>query len=171
MLEGDGLTITDSHVIMAYLADVHKDRAVAERFYPTDKKNRALVDCMMYYEAGHLFCRLRVLYEPIFYFNKVDMPEEWKKYMESQYEYVNDYLKKTEYLCGDHLTIADLSVVTTITSISDYVKVDPVKHYSIVKWIERISVLDSFKEKNIEGAKQVQEVVEQCKAINKNKKA
>ncbi|CAD7015398.1 unnamed protein product [Ceratitis capitata] len=65
VLDDNGTVVTDSHVISAYLADKYSPD---ETLYPKDKLKRMEVDSRLYYDAGHLFPRVRLMVEPVIYF-------------------------------------------------------------------------------------------------------
>lgn len=58
VFEDNGVVITDSHAIIAYIVDKYgKD----DTLYPKDIVQRAKVNEKMFFDTGFLFCRLRLL--------------------------------------------------------------------------------------------------------------
>lgn len=156
VLEDNGLKLVDSHVICGYLVDKY---GTNDKLYPKDVEKRALVDSRLYYEAANVFCRLRFLMEPVFYEKSTDWPE-WKiKYIQKVYEVLDRFVSETPYMCGNDLTIADFSLISSISSGNIVAPIDSVAYPYLLKWIHRISRLPYYEEKNGSGGKIIQELV------------
>lgn len=156
VIDDDGVFISDSHAICAYLVEKYAD---SDRLYPKDLVKRALVDSRLHFDSGHLFCRLRMLFEPIFYNQSKEMPEDRINYIRVQWDILDRFLQDSPYVCGDDLTIADFCLVATAASLTEIVPMDPVAHANILKWIERLSKLPYYEEANGIGARDVQSAV------------
>lgn len=155
-MDDNGVRIVDSHAICAYLCDKY---GTNDSLYPKDLVKRALVNSRLYFDAGHLLCRLRFLFEPILYHKSTDLPQEKIEYMRSQWEIMERFLEKSQYLCGDEMTIADLCCIATVSSIDEIVTIDARKYPKFLQWIERLSQLPYYEEKNGVGAHHAQEGV------------
>lgn len=152
-LDDNGVLIADSHAICAYLVGKYgKD----DSLYPKDLVKRALVDSRLHFNSGHLFARLRFLYEPVFYFKSPEMPEDRVKYIQTAIDILERFLAKKPYVCGDQLTIADICLVASASSLTENVPLDSVKHSKVIQWIVRISKLPYYAEANGVGAKGLQ---------------
>lgn len=150
LLDDNGVIVSDSHAISAYLVSKY---GKSDRLYPKDLAKRALVDSRLHFDSGHLFCRLRMLFEPIFYHKSKEMPDERVKYIQIMWDILNRFVDKSPYVCGDDMTIADLCILATATSLTDLAPMDPVAHKAIFKWIERMSKLPYYQQINNVGAK------------------
>lgn len=162
-IDDNGVVIADSHAICAYLSEKY---GKTDRLYPKDLAKRALVDSRLHFDSGHMFARLRFLYEPILYYKSKDMSDEKIKYIQDVWDIIERFLEKTPYLCGDDLTIADLCLVASVTSVNSIAPMDPEKHGKIFKWIERLAQLPYYEEKNAKGAEGLQEGVRQLHQKN-----
>ena len=103
----------ESHAILRYLAD---SRGVPEHWYPRDIKKRAAVD--MYLDQHHSYLRQGV---GGYIFKKLFSPGmTGRVYKDHELDFhrimlkrslrlVEARLSKTSYLCGNEMTIADLS--------------------------------------------------------------
>lgn len=127
--------------------------------YPKDLVKRSQVNARLHFDSGHFFARLRFLYEPILYYKSSDLPEERFKYIRTALDILERFLADTPYVCGNELTIADLCIVATATSLTDIVPLDPAKHSKIIQWIERLSKLPYYGKLNGAGAKDVQVII------------
>lgn len=150
MLDDNGTLIVDSHAIMAYLVEKYAD---SDQLYPKDLVKRAKVDARMHFDSGHVFCRLRMLCEPVLYEKATELPEEKIEYIQRAWEIINHYVENTSYVCGDEMTIADFSLVATTASLTDLAPIDPDKYGAIFDWINRMSQLPYYEEINAGGAR------------------
>ncbi|XP_055307097.1 glutathione S-transferase 1-like [Sitodiplosis mosellana] len=162
-LDDNGVLIADSHAICAYLVGKYgKD----DSLYPKDLAKRAQVDSRLHFDSGHLFARLRFLYAPILYCKSSEMPEDRIQNIQTAWDILERFLSETPYVCGNDLTIADLCLVATASSLTDIVPLDPVKHSKIKQWIDRLSQLPYYEEVNAIGAKGLQAAIR--KLLKKN---
>lgn len=152
-LDDNGVQIADSHAICAYLSEKY---GKTDRLYPRDLVKRSQVDARLHFDSGHLFARLRFLYEPILYYKGFKMSEKRKQYIYTAFDILERFLANTPYVCGDELTIADLCIVATAASLDEIVPFDPVKHAKIIQWIKRLSQLPYYEECNAIGARELQ---------------
>ncbi|XP_030378077.1 glutathione S-transferase 1 [Scaptodrosophila lebanonensis] len=164
--DGDA-TIIDSHAICAYL--VEKYGKEHETLYPKDLVKRANVDARLHLDSGHLFARLRFLYEPILYFGSTDCSIDKIAYIQKCYEILENFLKDQSYLCGNELTIADFCCVATITSVNDVAPIDEFKFPKLLAWLQRLAELPYYKETNQEGAEELKAIFKAKLAENRGK--
>lgn len=64
------------------------------------------------------------------------------------YDYIEKFLSKQLYLAGDHLTIADLCCICTITCGTIYVPISEERYPKITDWIKRMSALPYYEDTN-----------------------
>lgn len=60
------------------------------------------------------------------------------------YEFVEAFLQGHDYLVGNQLTIADLSAVTSVTSLDILVPIDANKFPNVAAWIKRLEALPYY---------------------------
>lgn len=166
LVDGD-VVITDSHAIAAYLVDKY---ASNDSLYPKDLGKRAVVNSLLHLDSGHLFARLRFLYEPVLYHGSPDCPMDKIAYVQVCYDILEGFLKKNTYLCGPELSIADLSVVSTVTSGNDTCPIDPSKYPKFTAWLERMAELPYYNDTNKQGADELKEIFKNKLAENRGKK-
>lgn len=65
--------------------------------------------------------------------------------------FLNTFLEDRTWLAGDEITIADASILCTVTAIEIAMPIDPEKFPRLADWLERGKDLDFFKEANAEG--------------------
>ncbi|KAL9919039.1 glutathione S-transferase 1-like [Glossina fuscipes fuscipes] len=156
-LEDDGNFIWDSHAIMAYLVSKYgKDDA----FYPKDLLKRAVVDQRLHFESGVMFQGgLRNITAPLFFKNETKIPRSKIDAIVDVYNFLELFLKNGPYMAGSHLTIADFSIVSTATSLVNFVEVDAGKYPKLTAWLKRMETLPYYEETNGKGAQKIKEMI------------
>ncbi|XP_011066703.1 PREDICTED: glutathione S-transferase 1-1-like [Acromyrmex echinatior] len=132
----DDLKISERSVeaIMAYLVDQYGQD---DTLYPRNIEARALVNQRLYFDLGNLFpnifdCYLKVLRKEI---DTCD-PAQFEKLIEN-FQIMNNFLEGQAYVAGDNLTIADLSLVASVTTAMIF-GFDLGEYNNISDWLERI---------------------------------
>ncbi|KAH8407440.1 hypothetical protein KR222_001262, partial [Zaprionus bogoriensis] len=150
MLEDDDACIWDSHAIIAYLVGKYGKN---DSLYPKDLLQRAIVDQRLHFESGVVFANaVRSITKPLFFFGQKIIPKERIDAIVEVYDFVEVFLKDHDYMAGDQLTIADFSLVSTISSLPAFVDIDAVKYPKITAWIKRMEQLPYYSE-NDKGAR------------------
>ncbi|XP_017079188.1 glutathione S-transferase 1 [Drosophila eugracilis] len=152
LLQDDDACIWESHAIMAYLVDKY---AASDELYPKDLLQRAKVDTLMHFETGVIFeAALRRLTRPVLFCGESTLPKNQVDHINQIYDFVEAFLDDHDYMAGDQLTIADFSIVSTITSIGVFLELDLAKYPRIAAWLERLKELPYYEEANGTGAAQ-----------------
>jgi len=115
VLVHDGLALTESRAILQYLANAF-GTAQTESLYPKDPKKRAVVDMRLLFDMGTLYKTFAEAYYPKVFYQQALDAEKVKKLDESL-GYLEQFLTNTKYVAGDNLTIADFTVVASLTTI------------------------------------------------------
>lgn len=136
--------------------------------YPRELVKRSVVQSRLFFDCGHLFARIRFLYEPVIYEGVADLPKVKIDYIVRTYEAVENYLKSGEFLCGDKMTIADLCCLASLSSCDRIALIDTKKYPKFSKWMESMKKLPYYEKANGEGAVILQNFVLQ--AVEENKK-
>lgn len=156
-LEDDGHFIWDSHAIMAYLVRKYgKDDAL----YPKDLYKRATVDQRLHFESGVIFQGgIRNITAPMFFRNETRIPQHQIDAIVDIYNLLETFLQNSKYIAGDQLTIADFSIVSSVTSLVAFVEIDSSKYKKLTAWIKRMESLPYYQEANGVGAKILIEMI------------
>ncbi|XP_030382129.1 glutathione S-transferase 1-like [Scaptodrosophila lebanonensis] len=149
-LEDNGQFIWDSHAIMAYLVRKYgKD----DSLYPKDPILRAIVDQRLHFESGVVFTgALRSITTPLLFSGRTEIPKERIDAIAEVYDFMEEFLKHHNYIAGNHLTIADFSLISSITSLVAFLDIEVVKYSQIVAWMRRLEQLPYYEEANGSGA-------------------
>lgn len=94
---------------------------------------------------------LRSITKLLFWFGKKVIPKERVEAIVEVYDFVEVFLKDHDYIAGDHLTIADFSIVTTISALIAFIEINTSKYPKISAWIKRLEQLPYYEE-NAKGA-------------------
>lgn len=156
----------DSHAIMAYMVSKY---AKDDSLYPKDLSKRARVDQRMHYENGVLFQVIKDLVSRIIYGGETSYNEKTVQNCHAAYEFLEKFLDNQNYVVGSELTIADVSIHTTLITLHRIFAVDKEKYPNIVAWMERLKSLPDNDEVNEKGADQLAMRIKGCLADNQAK--
>lgn len=148
VLDDNGVIVVDSHAICAYLSEKYGE---TDRLYPKDLEKRALVDARLHFDSSNLFARLRFLYEPVLFMKSTELADDRIQLLQTSWDILERFLENSLYVCGDEMTIADFSLVSTAASATEIVPLEREKHLKIIEWMERMSQLSYYDELNGEG--------------------
>lgn len=156
----NGVPVYDSHAILIYL--VSKYGEDAKDLYPEDQVVRARINAWLHFDSGVLFPRLRGALEPVFYFGMKEIPRERMDAIEQAYNLFEGALKG-DFLVGSSLTLADISVTTTLVSLNGTVAMTESKYPKSCAFLKRMEqTMPCYKEYNAD-------ILEETKALIKEK--
>ncbi|XP_029156857.1 glutathione S-transferase D1-like [Nylanderia fulva] len=113
-IDDKGFILCESRPIMAYLVNKY---AKNDSLYPKDPKQKAIVDQMMYFDAGSLYPSLVKCFIPVVRGLASSINEADLERVQKSFEVLNSFLEGREFAAGDNLTIADFTISTTICAI------------------------------------------------------
>jgi glutathione S-transferase len=145
VLEDGGWFLSESHAIMAYLAD----RTPGQTLYPTETRARADVNRWMFWNAQHFQPSVGIL--------------NWERFVKAHLGHgapdpaevargerlvhecarvLDGHLARRDFLVGDALTLADLALAATIAPTAKL----PLESYEhLGRWFSRIGELPVWK--------------------------
>lgn len=74
------------------------------------------------------------------------------------YDFLEKYLGTNKLIAGDDLTVADISCLSTLTSLAILVPIGSSKYPKTTAWIQRLQTLPWYSE-NVSGLKKFEEKV------------
>jgi glutathione S-transferase len=143
-IDDDGFTVFESAAIMKYLC-----RKNDANYYPQDLFRQAIVDQWLSFVCVHIYMALaRVL------FNKVIGPligaPVDEQSLKTGYEFlarflpvIEGQLKKTKYLAGDELTIADFALLANVDP-AEVIELDLSQYPKLNAWRENLRSQDFY---------------------------
>ncbi|XP_036227260.1 glutathione S-transferase D7 isoform X2 [Bactrocera oleae] len=110
-INDEGLVLWESRAILQYMAAAYgKD----DSLYPTDVRSRALVDQRIQFDLGTLYARMYDCYLPTVLWS-APVDESKKPRLAEAFDWFNTSLKGHEFAALDHFTIADLTLLVTVS--------------------------------------------------------
>ncbi|XP_035774393.1 glutathione S-transferase 1 isoform X1 [Anopheles albimanus] len=132
-LVDNGFALWESRAICTYLAEKYgKD----EQLYPKDPQKRAVVNQRLYFDMGTLYQRFADYYYPQIFAKQPANAENEKK-MKDAVDFLNTFLDGQKYVAGDQLTVADLSILATVSTY-DVAGFELAKYPNVQKWYDNI---------------------------------
>lgn len=137
-----GFSIWDSHAIAGYLVSQYgKD----DRLYPKDSKKRAQVDQKLHFDTEHLFPCVNETVFPLLCRGKSDIPKFTRKKVERTYLMLQEFLKRSDWLAGNKVTIADICCCSSISVLDYLIPVGETKP-RLANYIQRCSALPHYED-------------------------
>jgi len=141
-LDDDGVIIPDSHAIITYLVSKYGND---DSLYPRDLAKRSLVDARLHFDSSVAFPILKITYRAHIYEGQTEYLTQWQTRQISEvYDFVNAFLAKSKWVAGESVTLADISLATTISSLDAMLPIDDVKYPKVRQWLEAADALDYF---------------------------
>lgn len=151
----ENFELTDLKTIVMYLADQYgKD----DTLYPEDPELRALINQRIFFDIT-LFSHFLNHFTPNLFKNITSSPKFYSS-IDSSFEVLDKFLDGEEYVAGDFLTIADLVLVTTVSTY-EAIGVDIEKYPNVWRWYENL--MELMPGVNIHKAGVVAFLAEVCK--------
>ncbi|CAB3251316.1 unnamed protein product [Arctia plantaginis] len=128
-----------------------------------DLKQRAIVDQRLDFDLGTLYPRFAKYFYPQVFADAPQDPAAFKL-LEDALGFFDAFLEGHKYSAGDQLTLADLSLVATVSTI-ELTEVKLENYPNIVKWYELVkSTAPGYKEANEKGIDEFKQFLAQKKA-------
>lgn len=135
-IDDNGFRMDESRAICAYLANKYSKN---DSLYPKNPKSRAMVDSRLYFDMGVFYEAFSGLYVrvqsptfilffknfffqqyPIIFGNATSLDPSKKRKLDQALEHLNAFLTESKYAAGDHLTIADFSLLASAATMMVY---------------------------------------------------
>ncbi|KAF5279728.1 hypothetical protein FQA39_LY05418 [Lamprigera yunnana] len=140
-LNDDGFIVWDSHAINAYLVRKYGEN---DFLYSEESHQRAIIDQRLHFDSCNMFGLLRVVARPIIYRGSKTISQYLIEEVNESYEILNNFLKNSKWVAGDRLSIADFSLISTVTSIDVLIPIDLNKYTNIDSWLKRARSLPYY---------------------------
>lgn len=139
-------------MILSYLVEKF---AKDDSLYPKDPETRALVNHRMYFDLGTLYQKF---YDWVIekVYTKQDNPDKFKKILDAV-ELFNTLLKGNEFAVGNQVTIADYTLVASISTLEG-IGVDLSKYPNVMRWYQKCKkIIPNYEinEKGLEAFKEM----------------
>jgi glutathione S-transferase len=131
-LVDNGFALWESRAILVYLAEKYGKN---DALYPKCPKKRAVINQRLYFDMGTLYQRFADYYYPQIFAKAPANPDNFKK-MEDAVGFLEMFLEGQAYAANDCLSIADISLVATVSSY-DTAGFDLSKYPNVTKWYNK----------------------------------
>ncbi|KAL7647602.1 UNVERIFIED_CONTAM: hypothetical protein RMT77_001202 [Armadillidium vulgare] len=109
--------VFESRAIMMYVCNKYCTEET-QSYYPKDPETRGKVDKYLFFDMGTLSYSIKEYFKPRLY---QGLPPDYEKenMMKQSLDYLDGFLEEegTSYLCGENITIADISILASITEL------------------------------------------------------
>lgn len=133
-IDDDGFILWESRAIQKYLINQY---APDSPLYPKDPKARAIVDKIMDYDLGSLFKPIQEFCHNRIVASNTDDPEKEAK-MKKMLTILEKFLEKSPYAAGNHLTIADYSILGMLSFVEQVIEYSFGEFPQISAWLQRM---------------------------------
>ncbi|RZC32295.1 GST N 3 domain containing protein [Asbolus verrucosus] len=147
-LEEDTFTIWDSHAINAYLVEKY---GADDSLYPKDLAKRVVVDQRLHFDSGVLYARLKAILISIRQDGAKIVAKDKADSLIQGFTLLETLLEQNKFVAGDSLTIADFSIVSTVSSANVLVPLASNRFPQILEWLSRMQALPYYKKGNQDG--------------------
>uniref|UniRef100_A0A3F2YW00 glutathione transferase n=1 Tax=Anopheles dirus TaxID=7168 RepID=A0A3F2YW00_9DIPT len=163
VLQHGDLTLSDSHAILMYLCDT---------FAPTghdlaipDTVTRAKVFNRLCFNNGFLFQREADVMRKVFS-GEITDPSDHLYPIEETIDALELYLHESRYTALDHLSVADFSIMATLTSVNLLTPITADRWPRVVEWYEEMQALPHYDDQQRAGVEKIGEMYrEQMKSV------
>ncbi|KAJ6637469.1 Glutathione S-transferase E14 [Pseudolycoriella hygida] len=154
-LKHNDLVITDSHVILIYLVEEFGGQST---LYPSDKVTRIKVLDLLFFNGTNLFRKDSDLLSEIIAKSVTDMARHTTKVQEC-YESLETFLSNSDFLAGNFITIADFSVVATLSTVNLVQPVNDNQFPKLAKWFQNMKQRPSYVSGNVPGLQKLRAIL------------
>lgn len=143
----NGKTITDSHAIITYLVEAYGKGKVMS-IYPADHYMRAKVNSRLHYDSGTITPKTFAIGAPIMYKGATEYDADAITAFYTVLDTLEMFLSEGNYLAGNEMTVADFSVIPSVSTMMASEFIDFGKYSKIRAWVDRMSKLPYYEEVN-----------------------
>ncbi|XP_015522786.2 uncharacterized protein LOC107226476 [Neodiprion lecontei] len=162
-INDNGLILWESRVIMGYFVEKY---AKNDSLYPKDPQRRGNVDQKLYFDLGTLNQNLLKTYFPIILGQAESVDDKNLEALEKAFEVLDTFLEMSRFVAGDQLTIADFSIVATVST-ADAFGFDIGRFDNVANWYrlcQKALANFGYEEINTNGAKMLGDMLKKRKA-------
>lgn len=154
-LEDGDYIITDSQVILIYLAEKY---GINENLLPNDLELKTTTLSRLFFNSSIFFRRDSDVMTEIFAKRLTNMEKHLDKIREC-FGILENYLGRTKYIASDYLTIADFSIVATLSTVELLTPIHRDQWPKTWRWYQKMKELECYLEGNQTGVNKLEELL------------
>ncbi|XP_066258058.1 glutathione S-transferase 1-like isoform X1 [Euwallacea similis] len=155
-LVDNGFVIWDSHAIIAFLVGKYGND---DELYSQDITERALIEQRLHFDSSVVNNFTRTILNPMLYEHFNINLDDHKVSIHKTYALMEKFLRSFPWIAGKKVTVADLSLIPSITSLNVLVPIDKEEYPNLTNWIERAESLPCYVE-NQNGLNQLRDLLQ-----------
>ncbi|XP_017026652.1 uncharacterized protein [Drosophila kikkawai] len=155
-LVDNGFILWESRAITIYLVEKYgKD----DSLYPKDPQIQAVINQRLYFDHSNMYGSLAAYYFKAFLTGKFGSEEDLKKSTDT-FEFLNSFLEGQDYLACDHLTLADIAILSNVANF-DALGFDISKYPNVARWYANAKKVTPGWEENWAGALEMKRMIDE----------
>lgn len=103
---------------------------------------------------------------PILMVDEKEIPKEKLEALKEAYEFLDRFLERSDFLANDHVTIADFSCVSSISTASIILPISAEIYPRLFKWYQKCKALPYYEEANGIGLTKMDALIAHKLGIN-----
>ncbi|CAI6367957.1 unnamed protein product [Macrosiphum euphorbiae] len=152
----DDFVLWESRAIMVYLVETFGKED--DPLFPKDTEKQALINQRLQFDMGTLYQAFIDQYINWF-FGYSKKTEKKEKILQEAIGFLDTFLKNSDWVAGDSLTLADISLAASISTF-EVSGIDLNKHGNVSKWLQRCKdKMVGYKEINQVGLERFKTIV------------
>nr|XP_033341624.1 glutathione S-transferase 1-1-like isoform X1 [Megalopta genalis] len=156
-IDDNGFYMGESRAIMLYLVEQY---AKDDSLYPKDPKKRAVINQRLFFDACTLYKSLADYYYPML-FAKAPADKQKFEAIGTALTFAEKFLEDNEFFAGKTMTVADLTLVATITTLTA-LGYDLSKYKNVNRWLAKMkTTAPKYEEANGAGVAEFKKIVAQ----------
>lgn len=168
LLEEGDFILADSHAIITYLVSKYGADKRAT-YYPSDMRIRATVDQRLYFDATVLFASITKIVISVLVDKAAAVSAENLVSVNESYAYAEKYLERSAFIAADHITIADVSCLASLSSLDSLVPIGE-EFPKLREWLGKLQNQEWYQRANAPGLTQFADLVKHAMARNADTK-
>ncbi|XP_050308796.1 glutathione S-transferase 1-like [Anthonomus grandis grandis] len=152
----NGFVTWDSHAIISFLVGKYGND---DELYSKDVMERALIDQRLHFDSSVVGNFIRTVLNPVLYEDKQIKIEDHKEEIHKIYALMEKFLRSFPWIAGKKITIADMSLIPSITSLNVIMPIKSDEYPNLTSWIHRSENLPCFME-NQNGLNQLRDLLQ-----------
>ncbi|XP_017782554.1 PREDICTED: glutathione S-transferase 1-like [Nicrophorus vespilloides] len=141
VLDDEGFILCESHAIIVYLVSKY---AGDDSLYPEDLQLRSQINHKLHFDGGVLQNLMRQIIGLFIFEGASSIPEKIVDSVIESYSFLEAFLQDKEWFVGDSVTLADLSLIPSVTTLNVLVPIDGDACPKLLEWISRAEELPYY---------------------------